>query len=225
MGASGASSAQVARSRTFGRESASAAAIDSIRKRHRDRRVKDSRNAPFGLEDASMCAPRPARARAAWLTAGPLAWPVALGRGGILANKREGDGATPRGTFRLLRLWWRADREPAAGDPAAGAADRRGRRLVRGPGGPPLQPADQARRRRAAATGCGATTISMISLSKSTTTPARGWPAAAARCSSIWRGRVLRRPPAASRCPRPRLRRLLEKSDPRPGSSSVRQIL
>ena len=47
-----------------------------------------------------------------WLMAGPLAWPVALGRGGILANKREGDGATPRGTFRLLRLWWRADREP-----------------------------------------------------------------------------------------------------------------
>jgi len=47
-----------------------------------------------------------------WLTAGPLAWPVALGRGGILANKREGDGATPRGTFRALRLWWRADRNP-----------------------------------------------------------------------------------------------------------------
>ena len=47
-----------------------------------------------------------------WLIAGPLAWPVALGRGGILANKREGDGATPRGVFRLLRLWWRADRDP-----------------------------------------------------------------------------------------------------------------
>lgn len=36
--------------------------------------------------------------------------PVALGRGGIKANKREGDGATPRGTFHPLRLWWRADR-------------------------------------------------------------------------------------------------------------------
>ncbi len=44
------------------------------------------------------------------LTAGPLVLPVALGRGGIKANKREGDGATPRGTFRLKRLWWRADR-------------------------------------------------------------------------------------------------------------------
>ena len=26
------------------------------------------------------------------------------------ANKYEGDGATPRGQFRLVRLWWRADR-------------------------------------------------------------------------------------------------------------------
>ncbi len=45
------------------------------------------------------------------LRAGHLAIPVALGRGGILANKREGDGGTPRGRFRLVRLWWRADRE------------------------------------------------------------------------------------------------------------------
>jgi L,D-peptidoglycan transpeptidase YkuD (ErfK/YbiS/YcfS/YnhG family) len=47
-----------------------------------------------------------------WLVAGPLTLPVALGRGGIKANKREGDGGTPRGTFVLLRLWWRADRVP-----------------------------------------------------------------------------------------------------------------
>lgn len=38
--------------------------------------------------------------------------PVALGRSGIKANKREGDGATPRGRFRLVHLWWRADRMP-----------------------------------------------------------------------------------------------------------------
>jgi L,D-peptidoglycan transpeptidase YkuD (ErfK/YbiS/YcfS/YnhG family) len=37
---------------------------------------------------------------------------VALGRGGIKADKREGDGGTPRGTFRPLRLWLRADRHP-----------------------------------------------------------------------------------------------------------------
>ena len=50
--------------------------------------------------------------RRGWLTAGTLVIPVALGRGGIKANKREGDGATPRGRFRLVRVWWRADRGP-----------------------------------------------------------------------------------------------------------------
>ncbi len=35
---------------------------------------------------------------------------VALGRSGVKANKVEGDGATPRGSFRPLRVWWRADR-------------------------------------------------------------------------------------------------------------------
>src|SRR6516164_3132264 len=50
--------------------------------------------------------------RRGWLVAGDRAVPVALGRGGILANKREGDGGTPRGIFRPRRLWWRADRHP-----------------------------------------------------------------------------------------------------------------
>jgi L,D-peptidoglycan transpeptidase YkuD (ErfK/YbiS/YcfS/YnhG family) len=48
--------------------------------------------------------------RRGWLTGAGLTIPVALGRGGILANKREGDGGTPRGTFRPRQLWWRADR-------------------------------------------------------------------------------------------------------------------
>lgn len=47
-----------------------------------------------------------------WLTAEGWTVPVALGRGGILANKREGDGGTPRGIYRPLKLWWRADRHP-----------------------------------------------------------------------------------------------------------------
>jgi L,D-peptidoglycan transpeptidase YkuD (ErfK/YbiS/YcfS/YnhG family) len=50
--------------------------------------------------------------RRGWLTAGGQAVPVALGRGGIRANKREGDGGTPKGTFRPRQVWWRADRHP-----------------------------------------------------------------------------------------------------------------
>jgi L,D-peptidoglycan transpeptidase YkuD (ErfK/YbiS/YcfS/YnhG family) len=50
--------------------------------------------------------------RRGWLTAGGQTLPVALGRGGIKANKREGDGGTPKGTFRPRQLWWRADRHP-----------------------------------------------------------------------------------------------------------------
>jgi L,D-peptidoglycan transpeptidase YkuD (ErfK/YbiS/YcfS/YnhG family) len=55
---------------------------------------------------------RPGQRTRGVLRAGVLGLPVALGRSGIKTNKREGDGATPRGRFRLLRLWWRADRGP-----------------------------------------------------------------------------------------------------------------
>lgn len=55
---------------------------------------------------------RPGRRTQGYLFAGALALPVALGRAGIRADKREGDGGTPRGSFRPLRLWWRADRLP-----------------------------------------------------------------------------------------------------------------
>jgi L,D-peptidoglycan transpeptidase YkuD (ErfK/YbiS/YcfS/YnhG family) len=50
--------------------------------------------------------------RRGWLTADGQTLPVALGRGGIRANKREGDGGTPKGTFQPRQLWWRADRYP-----------------------------------------------------------------------------------------------------------------
>jgi L,D-peptidoglycan transpeptidase YkuD (ErfK/YbiS/YcfS/YnhG family) len=55
---------------------------------------------------------RPGHRTKGLLIAGPLAIPVSLGRGGIRVDKREGDGGTPRGRFRLRRLWWRADRAP-----------------------------------------------------------------------------------------------------------------
>ena len=46
------------------------------------------------------------------LAAGGRTIQLALGRGGVRANKREGDGGTPRGQFFPVRVWWRADRVP-----------------------------------------------------------------------------------------------------------------
>jgi L,D-peptidoglycan transpeptidase YkuD (ErfK/YbiS/YcfS/YnhG family) len=89
------------------------------------------------------------------LSAGPLEIPVSLGRGGIRADKREGDGGTPRGTFRLTRLWWRADRHqrPVTGLPVRAIrpedawiedpADRRYNQHVRRA---PQEPGDRLRR-------------------------------------------------------------------------------
>jgi L,D-peptidoglycan transpeptidase YkuD (ErfK/YbiS/YcfS/YnhG family) len=99
--------------------------------------------------------PRPGSRSQGWLTIGPLCIPVALGRSGIKANKREGDGATPRGRFRLVRLWWRADRGPpprtllpirriAADD--AWCEDPRDRRYNRPVRRPASAPCDHLRR-------------------------------------------------------------------------------
>ncbi|RTL53948.1 MAG: hypothetical protein EKK40_05245 [Bradyrhizobiaceae bacterium] len=89
------------------------------------------------------------RPRQGWLFAGDWTVPVSLGRGGIRADKREGDGGTPRGVFHPLRLWWRADRNPRPRtrlpvrriDPADAwsedPADRRYNRPVRAADGAP----------------------------------------------------------------------------------------
>jgi L,D-peptidoglycan transpeptidase YkuD (ErfK/YbiS/YcfS/YnhG family) len=98
---------------------------------------------------------KPGNRRQGWLLAGPRSIIVALGRGGIKANKREGDGATPAGRYRLVRLWWRADRTPrprtmlpsrpitAADGWCEDPSDRRYNRPIRmSPG----QPGDRLRR-------------------------------------------------------------------------------
>jgi len=54
--------------------------------------------------------PRPGLRTQGVLSAGGQTIRVALGRAGVRALKREGDGGTPLGTFRPVRLWWRADR-------------------------------------------------------------------------------------------------------------------
>jgi L,D-peptidoglycan transpeptidase YkuD (ErfK/YbiS/YcfS/YnhG family) len=54
--------------------------------------------------------PSPLDRRRGRLIAGPLSLPCALGRSGTTARKREGDGASPIGRFRLLGGFYRADR-------------------------------------------------------------------------------------------------------------------
>ena len=49
-------------------------------------------------------------ATVATLTAGGMRVPCALGRAGIVRDKREGDGGTPAGTHRLVGVLYRADR-------------------------------------------------------------------------------------------------------------------
>jgi L,D-peptidoglycan transpeptidase YkuD (ErfK/YbiS/YcfS/YnhG family) len=77
--------------------------------RRRNYRTTTQHNRRGRLSPLSVRA-RPGERSVGLMRAGTLTVPVALGRGGIRAYKREGDGATPRGVFRLVRLWWRADR-------------------------------------------------------------------------------------------------------------------
>lgn len=50
---------------------------------------------------------------AGFLIQGERRLTCALGKGGIVAHKREGDGGTPVGTFALRRVLYRPDRLPA----------------------------------------------------------------------------------------------------------------
>lgn len=136
--------------------------------------------------------------RRGWLTAGSLTIPVALGRGGILANKREGDGGTPGAVS-------------VPGNCGGGATGTAGRRVSCRPGSSP-EPTPGVRipataitirefgaARGRAVTGSSAPTISMTSSSKSTTTRDRGSPAVAARYFCTLPATISVRPRAASR--------------------------
>lgn len=60
---------------------------------------------------------RPGNPSQGLLVAGNAVFPCALGRGGISANKREGDGATPLGPMRILSGYFRADHVAARRTP------------------------------------------------------------------------------------------------------------
>lgn len=55
---------------------------------------------------------RPGNASQGFLVAGQAVFPCALGKGGVSAAKREGDGATPLARMRLLSGYFRADHVP-----------------------------------------------------------------------------------------------------------------
>jgi L,D-peptidoglycan transpeptidase YkuD (ErfK/YbiS/YcfS/YnhG family) len=78
--------------------------------------VRKSRSGQCYPNGTSLCSvsvtSRPGLRNQGWLKVGGQSFRVALGRSGIRALKREGDGGTPKGTFRPVRLWWRADRLP-----------------------------------------------------------------------------------------------------------------
>ncbi len=57
---------------------------------------------------------RPTNPRQCLISAGGRLLPGALGRSGISARKREGDGATPLAAMRLLAGYFRRGRMPAA---------------------------------------------------------------------------------------------------------------
>jgi L,D-peptidoglycan transpeptidase YkuD (ErfK/YbiS/YcfS/YnhG family) len=51
----------------------------------------------------------PTRPTRGTLTCGGASYPCALGRSGVTTDKKEGDGATPAGTFPLRRVFFRAE--------------------------------------------------------------------------------------------------------------------
>ncbi|MER9417818.1 L,D-transpeptidase [Mesorhizobium sp. M0306] len=63
---------------------------------------------PKGLTVLTVRA-RPGHASQGFLQAGKLVFPCALGHGGISAGKREGDGATPLASMRILSGYFRGD--------------------------------------------------------------------------------------------------------------------
>ncbi|MER8826291.1 L,D-transpeptidase [Mesorhizobium sp. M0938] len=84
--------------------------ICSVTRSYKKKRVCNEASAflPKGLRVLTVRA-RPGHPSQGFLQAGKLVFSCALGRGGISAGKREGDGATPLGSMRILLGYFRND--------------------------------------------------------------------------------------------------------------------
>jgi L,D-peptidoglycan transpeptidase YkuD (ErfK/YbiS/YcfS/YnhG family) len=71
--------------------------------------MKTQRTSPQAIAQLIVRARSPG-AQTGTLSFGPLRLPCALGRSGRRALKREGDGATPIGSFAIREAFYRADR-------------------------------------------------------------------------------------------------------------------
>ena len=65
---------------------------------------------PHGLIRRLVVTWAPGRMSAGRLQAGAITIPCSLGRNGVTRSKREGDGKTPAGRFRVTGGYWRQDR-------------------------------------------------------------------------------------------------------------------
>jgi len=83
-----------------------AKAKKSITRGHRRSSVNARRERPLRLRVRALSR----QATSGVLTCGNLILRCALGRGGLRTRKREGDGATPVGEWRLCEVRYRADR-------------------------------------------------------------------------------------------------------------------
>ena len=150
-----------------------------------------------------------ARSTRGVLTYGNLSFPCAFGRSGRQAGKREGDGATPLGSFALRQAFYRPDRLPRPRTRLPLSPIDPIRRLVRCTARIATTTVRSIIRTRRAPSACGGTTGSTTSSWSWATTITRASPAAAARCSCMSAGPASTPTEGCIALARPHLLRLL----------------
>lgn len=88
-------------------------------------KMRQSAKQTHGSVSIIVVRARPGKPTQGIMQVGSLRFPCALGRGGITANKREGDGGTPLGSMRLLGGYLRRGRFQARSTLPLSAIDAR----------------------------------------------------------------------------------------------------